>query len=57
MVKALCATLDGPWWQDRANAHGRNWVWRALRRQDGEALGRVLARYLNAPSARADPTT
>ena len=29
MVKTLCATLDGPWWQDRANSRGRNWMWRA----------------------------
>jgi hypothetical protein len=28
MVKALCATLDGPWWKDRVNSCGRNWVWR-----------------------------
>ena len=28
MVKTLCATLDGPWWQDRANSRGGNWVWR-----------------------------
>lgn len=28
MVNALCAALDGPWWQDFANSRGRNWVWR-----------------------------
>jgi hypothetical protein len=28
MVKELCATLDGPWWQGEESARGRNWVWR-----------------------------
>jgi hypothetical protein len=28
LVRALCATLDGPWWQKGASALGRNWVWR-----------------------------
>ena len=28
MVSALCACLDGPWWQQKASSRGRNWVWR-----------------------------
>jgi hypothetical protein len=28
MVSALCACLDGPWWQQEASSRGRNWVWR-----------------------------
>jgi len=28
MVSALCACLDGPWWQEEASSRGKNWVWR-----------------------------